>query len=1118
MNLTKNNPSYIVCIGASAGGLEALISFLKCLPKTTNMAYVLIQHLEPQHKSALSEILSRETILNVCEAKNNTKVEAGHVYVISPNTLLAISKGFLKITSRIKRIDGRYLPIDYFMTSLAKDQGPKAVGIILSGTGSDGTLGAKAIKDQGGMVFAQNKITARYFGMPGSVIAGGLADFVLPPDKMGKKLLRLETHEYISSLKPTIKSPDESDYLNRILVLLRDRTGVDFIHYKKNTIGRRIERRMLFHNLKNHADYYNYLKKNPVEVEALRQDILIPVTSFFRDPKLFAAIAKKVFPHITRKRSPQNPLRLWVTACSSGEEVYSLAIFFYEAMEKKQIKPCLQIFGTDLSEMHINKARAGLYTKDISDHVSAERLRRFFVKTETGYKIAKPIRELCIFAKHDITSDPPLSNMDMVSCRNLLIYLDSFLQNKALSTLHYALKPNGFLILGSAESVTAVPNLFTVVDQKQKIYLKNILSRKIIPDMKKKPIILNAPKNRNAAKKNYPKLSPNKPSKVTDFKMQEFDKIILGDTKKDIAKLKKEFGRTVERLNAVNEEKDTFNEELKAANEEVQSSNEELQSMNEELETSKEELQSTNEELLTLNEELQNKNGELLRLNSDLSNVFASTNIPIIIVGNDLCIKRFTPMARKVMNLIATDVERPIGDIKLNIDVPNLEEILRGVIEDMVPKESEVQDKEGRWYCMRLRPYRTLDNKIDGAVMTMIDIDVIKRSNEKIESTLKYTQAIIETMREPLVVLDKDARILSANKSFYGFFKTTLTETENKLLYEVAGQHWDKPELRKLLEDVLPKKSHFTDFEVTIDFPNIGVKTIILDGQQIKMRGQEQPMILLVMEDITKRRKAEDVLKRDSETLEKLVKERTQEAMDLQIKLAREKHLSDLGTMAATVAHELRNTLAGISVAAYNIKKKVNDPKVEGNFNVIDKKILEGDHIINNVLSYSKIKISHLGAVKINYVLELCMTELRNKVVSHGVSIYNQTSLTKDLFIEADSIQIREVFSNILNNAIDAVKKDVGVIDIESKINNSDVTIVIKDNGEGIDKEDLKKVLNPFFTTKANGTGLGLAVCNQIIMLHDGSIAIESEKGKGTIVQVRLPIYRSKTAENDVTP
>lgn len=1121
MSLSHKNFSRIVCVGASAGGLQALITLFKALPRNIRMAFVLIQHLEPQHKSALTEIISRTTPLNIHEAKNNMRIEPSHVYVIPPNTRITVSHGKLKITRRIKRVDGRYLPIDFFMVSLANDQKRKAVGIVLSGTGSDGTLGVKAIKEKGGITFAQNELTAGYYGMPESAIASGSVDFVIDPAAMARKLIDIDAHGYKPQAKQAEAPLNAAQDLTKILVLLQDLTGVDFIHYKQGTITRRIARRMSFLHIKNYSDYYDYLKKNPSEADLLRKDILIPVTSFFRDPKVFTALRKSVFPAISLNHSLKKPIRIWVPACSTGEEVYSIALCLYEFLEEWKIKPALQIFGTDLSELVIEKARSGFYTKDMVAHVSAAQLRRFFIKTETGYKIGKPIRDLCIFAKHDITNDPPLSNMDMVSCRNLLIYLGAFLQNKALSMLHYALKPKGFLVLGTSESVTAVPNFFTTIDHKMKIYSKNIAPRTFrlntsTPRLRQKKT---TPKRRRIFKTIRTKLGTDPwalqaPSKEQRKKMPDILKAIPSEKMdrnavKNVVKLKREFARTVQSLNALSEEKDTVNEELRAANEEIQSSNEELQSMNEELETSKEELQSTNEELLSLNDELQNKNEELTHLNNDLSNVFSNTNMPMIIVGNNLRIKRFTPTARKVMNLIATDIDRPIGDIKLNINIANLEEMILGVIEDMSPKESEVQDSSGRWYAVRIRPYRTLDNKIDGAVISMIDIDAMKRIRDRIQSALEFTQAIIETMREPLVVLDKEARVLSANKAFYQAFMLQASAIENKPIYEIGGHQWSDSNLRNALEEVLPKKNYFNDLEMSFDLPKAGQKTMLLNGRQIKMQDKNQKMTLLVLEDITKRKKADEVLKRDNETLEQMAKQRSRELVNLQMRLERTKFLSDVGTLAATIAHELRNTLAAINIATYNIKRKTHDAKIKINLTNIAKMVFEGEQIINNVLSYSKIKISHFEETELNSLLKNCMLAIKDRALAQGIDLHSKLELTKGLSIEADPTQLKETFSNILNNAVDAVKSDTGSITLETQIHKSAVSIWISDNGPGIPKEDLDKVLSPFFTTKAKGTGLGLAVCNQIVMLHDGAIVIESPKGKGTRVKVTLPLSRS---------
>jgi len=1107
MTSAAKKPGRVVCVGASAGGLEALIALFKNLPSDLDMAVVVIQHLEPQHKSALPEILARESSLKILEARHGLKVEQGTTYVIPPNVRMAIRGGRLELSARGRRTDGRHLPIDYFMTSLAKDQGEKAVAVVLSGTGADGMLGAKAVKAAGGLVLAQDERTAKYFGMPGSVIASGAADYVLTPADMARKLPRLSGGGKAPA-NQVFQTQEAEDGMGGILLLLRELEGTDFTHYKRTTMTRRIARRMAFHGIATHEAYRAYLKANPAEAGALRKDILIPVTAFFRDPAAFATLKKKVFPALLNKRSPRAPLRLWVPACSSGEEVYSLAISLYEYMEERRFKAGLQIFGTDLSDASIGKARAGLYGQEIARRVSPARLRRFFTRTEAGYKISKQIRELCIFARHDLTGDPPLSGMDVVSCRNLLIYLDVFLQSKALAVLHYALKPKSFLLLGTAESAAAAPGLFTVFDKKQKIFQKNPAP------VRPGTAAVSPMRNNPETKKNKIKSAPppgTEPGAGKKGPKAAKAAAGTGAGPENIGDLRKEFARTVQRLNAISEEKDTFNEELKAANEEIQSSNEELQSTNEELETSKEELQSTNEELLSLNEELQNKNAELAHLNSDLNNVFASTNVPLIIVGNDLRIKRFTPTARKVMNLIPADVGRPLGDIKLNLAIPGLEDTIAGVIEDMAPKESEVQDKEGRWYSVRIRPYRTVDNKIDGAVISLIDVDTIKKSRDEAKFSLEYTQAIIDTMREPLLVLDKGARVLSANRAFSHLFGLRPADSEGRLVYDLGAQ-WDAPGLRKLLEEVLPRKVHFNDFEMTFELLKAGSKTMSLNGRQIKPHGNASPLTLLVLEDITERKKAGDVLKRDGAVLEKLVTERSRELLELQAKLERARHLSDLGTLAATIAHELRNTLGAISAAEYNIRQRVDDPRIAGSLASITKKISEGERIISNVLSYSRIKTSQFEPLELNDMLALCAGEIKERAALRGTALTCRLAATEGLSLQADPVQINEVFSNILNNALDAAPKTGGLIELSSEVTAATATVAVKDNGEGMTEQELKKAMDPFFTTKAKGTGLGLAVCNQILILHDGSITLESEKGKGTTVRVTLPLHRGKNA------
>lgn len=573
--------------------------------------------------------------------------------------------------------------------------------------------------------------------------------------------------------------------------------------------------------------------------------------------------------------------------------------------------------------------------------------------------------------------------------------------------------------------------------------------------------------------------------------------------KQDFIKLEKELIDTKKRLSAIIEEKDTFNEELRVANEEIQSSNEELQSTNEELETSKEELQSTNEELLTVNEEMQNTNAQLTQLNSDLANVLTSVNIPLIIVKTDLRIMRFTPMARKVMNLIPTDVGRPIGDIKLNINIPNLEKTILDVIENITPAELEVKDEAGRWYSTRIRPYKTIDNKIDGAVISMIDIDIFKRAQNEIKDALDYADSIIETIREPLLIMDNDLRIISANKSFYRLFAVSAQNVGNKSIYEILGNKFDIPKLRKILKSILPRKAHFENIEMVIDFAKDSKKVLSLNARQIHLRGKERHMILMAIEDITQRKKVEQILKRDKKTMEKLVNKQTKDLLSVNTELECTKRLSDIGTLAATVAHELRNPLAAIQIAAHNIKRKANNSDLDKHLANIEKKVGESDQIINNLLFYSRLKAPHYETVNIFDVIEESIDAMKSSC-KKDISVIENIDPIKGILIEADSTQMKEIINNLLNNACDAVSSAGGKIEVSGIDEDESVKIYIKDNGSGIDNAILDKIFDPFFTTKAKGIGLGLSVCRQIINMHEGEIGVRSEPGQGTTIIVSL--------------
>ena len=970
----------IVGVGASAGGLEAYQELLRNLSAKPGMAFVFIMHLAPEHKSLLPELLVRLTKMPVSEVKSGMPIEVNHVYVKPPNTNLFIASGKLILSER-KDSDFKHMPIDHFFRSLADELGNRAIGVILSGTATDGTLGAEAIKTEGGIVFAQDEKTAKYDGMPQSAIAGGCVDFVLSPKKIASELERIAKHPLILSAAPveTDKSIITEDKgLESIFDILRSATGLDFTHYKTPTIGRRIARRIVLLKLENLKGYIKFLRENKDEAGKLYEDLLINVTSFFRDPKVFDALKKQVLPAIIKNRSKGQGVRIWVPACSSGEEAYSIAICLLEAMGNRASAVPVQIFSTDVREDSINVARRGIYGKNIKNSVTLERLKRFFTKTGDSYKVSKQLREMCVFSRQNVFSDPPFSNLDLISCRNLFIYLRPVLQKKVFHNFHYALRPGGFLLLGNSEAAGGYSNLFKTLDGKHRIFVKKYLSAgpELESGQQYYPLKKLEIKGKPAIEKGketdiesiverivldeyapcgvlidsdmkvvrfrghtgcYLESAAGKPShdifklareglflplRAAIYKAREtkhtvkreadavlyngrrmrvkitvvpvesgplkekfflvfFDeitgaaglkklpkargKISLKDksVKSDeyIDNLQKELAETKEYLQTVIEEQDSANEEVKTANEEILSSNEELQSTNEELETAKEELQSSNEELVTTNEELQKRNTESYLLNNDLVNLLGSINMPVVMMGTDLVIRRVTPQAEKALNIISSDVGRPISKIKLNVDIPDFEKILLGVIKSLHPKTFEIKDGEGNWYSVYIRPYRTLDNKIDGVVAIFVDITERKKAQQIIVEAREYAESIIETMQAPLIVLDTDLKVISANRSFYQTFKVNYKETQGRFIYDLGNRQWDIPKLRQLLSEVLLENKAIDNYEIEHDFETIGPKTMLFNVRRLAA----MQMILITIGDITKRKQAEENLRKSEE-------------------------------------------------------------------------------------------------------------------------------------------------------------------------------------------------------------------------------------------------------------
>jgi len=799
--------------------------------------------------------------------------------------------------------------------------------------------------------------------MSRSAIASGAVDLVLPPARIADELQRLGKHPFVRQ-PPRSTSDDlviHHEQMARIFVLLRTASGVDFTHYKSPTIRRRLQRRMVLHRLDSVEQYIRFMRENPEEVTRLYQDLLIHVTRFFRDPESFKALTVEVFPQLLQQRRGNQPIRIWLPGCSTGEEAYSIAIAFIEFLGDGPNPASVQIFATDVSETAIEQARNGLYPESVAADVSSERLRRFFTRTDGSYRISKLVRDLCVFARQDVTRDPPFSKLDLIVCRNVLIYMGPVLQRKLMTVFHYALKASGYLMLGGAETVGAQGELFAVVDKKARIYVKKLTdspSSFQIPvdyhpgrlpslDRRTTELHLNGGFQAEANRQILDRYGP--PGVIVDeeFQITQFrgktgaflepapgdaalslnllkmardgllhglqtalygarmaDKpvrkeglrvhshgqvrevdvqimplqlpgesrhylvlfeeaatraedaeaspaVALSSTENgQLRQLQDELAASREYLQSIIQDLEAANEELQSANEEILSSNEELQSTNEELDTAKEELQSTNEELNTVNEELHGRNDELSRVNSDLVNLLGCVEIAIVIVGADLSIRRFTPMAEKVLNLIPTDIGRPISQIKPNIECPGLEKMITRVIDTVTIQDLNVRDGDGNWYSLRIRPYKNVENKIDGAVLALFDI-ASRRNGLELRQARDTNRALLETLRQPVLLLDGHLRVQAANRAFLRHFEQSHESLLHRGIFEAAGGVWDTTSMRTLLQDLLPRRGHVEDFTLEQVFPGLGRRRLTLNASHVEGFEPSASLVVLALEDRT---------------------------------------------------------------------------------------------------------------------------------------------------------------------------------------------------------------------------------------------------------------------------
>ena len=879
----------IVGIGASAGGLEALEQFLGNVPENSGMAYIVVQHLDPTHKGMLPELLQRISKMKVFQVKDRMVVRPNCIYVIPPNKTMSIFKGILHLHKPLLE-RGQRLPIDFFLLSLAEERKELGVGLILSGMGSDGSLGIRAIKEKNGIAMVQDPKNAKFDSMPHNAINSVSVDIVAPANELPRRLVEFLKHIPFLRTDPDIEIKDKSS-LEKIVALLHTYTGNDFSLYKKNTVYRRIERRMAIHKIDKIASYVLFLNENPKEIEILFKELLIGVTNFFRDPTVWEKLKETILPAIITKLEPGSILRAWIPGCSTGEEAYSLAIVFKEALEK--INPyggfSLQIFATDLDNEAIEIARKGVFPASIASDVSPERLKRFFLKTDEGYFINTEIREKVVFAHHNIIMHPPFTKIDILSCRNLLIYMEPELQKKLIGLFYFSLNPRGIMLLGSSETLGTQSHLFSSLDLKSKIFKRAVTL--LTPDLFEFPTTFSRTKAasiereissittgniqtladqlllqhyspagvlvnehgdiiyisghtgkylepsvgkanmnifamlREGLRNEFPvafqkaklkketvvihnlKVGTNGSAQTLNISIQWISKpeplmgmlmIIFTDLheitntnlqaskeKKTLinvrqGELEKELKYAREKIQDTLEEMQTSQEELKSANEELQSTNEELQSTNEELMSSKEEMQSLNEELQTLNAELQAKVEDFTRVDNDMKNLLNSTDIATLFLDKDLNIRRFTIQAVKIFKLIKGDVGRPITDLVSDLIYPDLPDDARDVLNTLVFLKKQIPTKDGHWYSVRIMPYRTLDDKIDGVVITFFNISDLKDVEVKLHEIEQMNYLLLSSSSDIIIKLSADWKILEVNPSAEQYLGRKQKEIINK--------------------------------------------------------------------------------------------------------------------------------------------------------------------------------------------------------------------------------------------------------------------------------------------------------------------------------------------------
>ncbi len=1210
----------VVGIAASAGGLDAFKRFFSAMPADCGMAFVLIPHLDPKHESLMVPLLGKQTKMPVVEAEEGQRLKANHVYIIPPNRYLSLNSGVIQLSRPPVESPGG-IAIDPFLRSLADDQQERSICIVLSGTGSHGALGLKAVKAAGGMAMVQEPSSAEYDQMPRSAIDTGLADYILPPEKMPEELLKYVQH-FLSGTVQVTEPPAVKDGLTRVLTLVRARTKFDFRAYRKRMLLRRIQRRMgLTHKVKI-EDYLAMLRDNPEELSLLCKDLLISVTSFFRDPEMFKLLETQVLPPLLKGRGPEDQVRVWVPGCATGEEAYSIAMLLIEAVEATGKSIPLQIFATDVDDSSLEIARGGLYPLAMLADVSKERIARFFTKIDgTHYQAKNQLREMILFAPQNLLSDAPFSKLDLVSCRNLLIYLEPHFQQSLLELFHFALNPGGYLVLGPSESIGRHVDLYSPVSKKWRIFRRTNAARPVranfpvmagekanvarqtsvqspvyrdkLSDLTRKvlldehtpaavvidrrfevlhysgPTFLylqqpgGAPSHdllsmahhglrariRAAVNKVIQgqgrvdiggiRIKRNKTNVMVRISVQllpdkrEAEELILitfqdellspeivvsssqqdGEEESLVRQLEYELKTNQEELQSTIEELESSNEELKASNEEAMSMNEELQSTNEELETSKEELQSLNEELSTVNAQLQDKLDELEVSTNDMLNMMSSVDTAILFIGSDRTIQRFTPSATRLFNLIDSDLGRPIGDITRRFDDPDLSRDIDLVLNNLKTLTIDVPGEKGRWYLRNIKPYRTADNRLEGAVLTFTDITPVKQAQlefyelaETLEQRVKdrtlqlreehtFSETLLDTVASLVIVFDTEKRVVRFNKACedvtgFSFDEMLGTNDWKKLIpVDEQGKVADIFERLKSGEDMVINENHWLAKD--------GSKRLISWTRRVlKDADGKVKNIIGTGLDITDQRKAEIKARHHLEAAARL--QRLQTASEL----------------ATVLAHELNQPLAAIAMYAESGQKLLDHmqpphKKISGVMGQISEQSLRAGEIIRRLREFVNRGKIEVAPMDLNTTIHHVCALMATKALNAGIKLNINTD--EDLpDVLGDEVHIEQVLFNLIRNAIEALQESEtadGCITVTTSHANNMARVCVRDNGPGVDEESVSKLFEPFYSTKEDGLGVGLRISRSLIQTHGGELWVEPQK-PGGIFNFSIPFVK----------